>query len=120
LVPVNEDIFPDPLAARPMEVFELVQLYIVPATLPEKFMAVLEFWWHNTWFATGSTAGTGFTVIVKNELVPVHVTPALVYAGVTVMVAVTGTLERLVAVNDAISPDPAAARPMEALELAQL
>ena len=26
LVPVNELMFPDPLAARPMEVFELVQL----------------------------------------------------------------------------------------------
>ena len=26
LVPVNEEIFPDPLAARPMEVFELTQL----------------------------------------------------------------------------------------------
>ena len=88
--------------------------------MPEKFTAAVGARWHKTWFAVGSIAGTGFTVTVKNELVPVHVTPALVNAGVTVMVAVTGTLARLVAVKEEISPDPAAASPMEALELVQL
>ena len=40
--------------------------------------------------------------------------------GVTVIVAVTGALVKLIAVNDAISPLPLAARPMEGLLLVQL
>jgi hypothetical protein len=39
LTPVNEAIFPMPLAARPMEVLSLVQLKMVPPTAPEKFIA---------------------------------------------------------------------------------
>ena len=35
LVTVNDEISPDPAPARPMEVFELVQLYSVPGTFPE-------------------------------------------------------------------------------------
>ena len=120
LVTEKDEILPVPAPARPMEVLELTQLYTVPGTFPEIITNEVEARWHKTWFATGSAVGTGFMVMVKNVLVPVHVTPALVYAGVTVMVAVTGTLERLVAVNDEISPDPAEARPMDVLELVQL
>ena len=35
LVTVNEAISPIPAEGRPMEVFELVQLYSVPGTFPE-------------------------------------------------------------------------------------
>ena len=34
LVTVNEEILPVPAAAKPMEVFELIQLYTVPGTFP--------------------------------------------------------------------------------------
>ena len=64
--------------------------------------------------------GIGFTVIVKNVDVPVQVTPALVKTGVTVIVAVSGAKEVLVAVNEEIFPDPPAPKPMEVLEFTQL
>ena len=35
LVTVNDEILPVPPAARPTEVFELTQLYMVPGTFPE-------------------------------------------------------------------------------------
>jgi hypothetical protein len=43
---------------------------------------------------------------------PVQLTDPLVKVGVTVIVAVTGAVPLLVAVNDAISPEPVAGRPM--------
>lgn len=38
---LNDGIGPDPLAARPMEGFEFVQLYVVPAAPPEKLIPVV-------------------------------------------------------------------------------
>ena len=70
--------------------------------------------------ATAFTLGIGLTVIVKVIGVPVQVVPALVYEGVTVIVATTGALLAFVAVKDAILPDPAAARPMDGVLLVQL
>ena len=58
--------------------------------------------------ATGLTVGAGFTVIVKVKGVPAQ--PLAV--GVTVIVAITGTVPGFVAVNDGIVPLPLAARPM--------
>ncbi len=49
-----------------------------------------------------------------------HVTPPLVYAGVTVIVAVTGALVALVPVKDAILPEPLAAKPMLGVLFVQL
>jgi len=46
--------------------------------------------------------------------------PDPVYAGVTVMVAVWGAVPGLVAVKEAMSPDPPEASPMEGFELVQL
>ena len=62
----------------------------------------------------------GFTVMLKEALLPVHVRPALVNVGVTVILAVTGAEVVLVTVNEEILPVPAAARPMEVFELTQL
>ena len=62
------------------------------------------------------TVGVGLTVIVKLVDVPAQ----LRFVGVTVMVAVTGALVLLVAVNDAMSPEPLAARPMLVLLFVQL
>ena len=70
----------------------------------------------SVWLVTGSTTGVGFTVISK-----LSVGPEQPFAeGVTVMVAVTGALPVLVAVNDGMFPLPAAARPMEASVFVQL
>ena len=51
---------------------------------------------------------------------PVHQTPAFVRVGVTVMIAVTGAFVLFRAVNEAMSPEPLAGRPMEGLVLTQL
>jgi hypothetical protein len=72
------------------------------------------------WVRLQITEGTGFTVIVKKVLVPVHVVPELENAGVTVMVAVTGAFVRFVAGNEGISPEPEAASPIEGTEFVQL
>ena len=58
--------------------------------------------------------------MLKEVAVPVHVNPALVYVGTTLMVAVSGPVVVLVTVNEEISPDPAEGRPMEVFELVQL
>ena len=61
------------------------------------------------------TAGVGFTVIVKITGVPAHP----LAEGVTVTVAVTGTLVVFVAVNAAILPAPLAAKPIEVVLFVQ-
>lgn len=52
--------------------------------------------------------------------VPTQLTPAFVYVGVTVMVAVTGAVVALAATNDPILPEPLAAKPMEGVLFTQL
>ena len=52
--------------------------------------------------------------------VPTQLTPALVYVGVTIMVAVTGAVVALVATKDPILPLPLAANPIEGVLLTQL
>ena len=51
---------------------------------------------------------------------PVQFVPPLTKEGVTVMLAITGTVPLLIAVNEAISPAPFAASPMLVLLLTQL
>ena len=58
--------------------------------------------------------------MVKTVGVPEQVTPLLVYEGVMVRVATAGTPPVFTAVNEAMLPDPVAARPMLALLLVQL
>ena len=120
LIAANVAILPVPLAARPMDGVLLVQLYTVPAVAPVKLMAVVEAPLQTTWLVTVFTVGTGFTVMVNIVGVPVQVTAPLVYEGVTVIVAVTGTAVALVAVNEPIFPVPLAARPMDGVLLIQL
>ena len=66
--------------------------------------------------ATGLTVGAGLTVIVNVMGVPTQP----LADGVTVIVAITGAVPALVAVNEAILPLPAAARPMDGVVLVQL
>lgn len=42
LVPVNAAMFPEPLAASPIEVVLFVQLSVLPGTVPEKFTAPVD------------------------------------------------------------------------------
>ena len=58
--------------------------------------------------------------MVNDVELPVQVTPALVYEGVTVMEAETGAVAVFVARKEAISPVPLAGRPMEVFEFVQL
>lgn len=62
------------------------------------------------------TVGVGFTVIVYVELVPRQ----LLAVGVTIIVADIGLVPVLVAVNDAMLPDPLAAKPIALLEFVQV
>ena len=41
-VAIKDEMFPEPFAARPMEVLLFVQLNMVPLTAPEKFIAFVE------------------------------------------------------------------------------
>ena len=116
LVAVNEAMVPVPLAARPMLVLLLVQLYVLPATAPLNDTAVVAAPLHNVWFDTVATVGVGLTVMVNVVDEPVQ----LFALGVTVMVATCAVVPLLVAVNEAISPVPLAARPMLVLLLVQL
>ncbi len=47
LIPINEAILPIPLATKPIDVFELIQLYEVPLTVPEKLIADVAVPLHN-------------------------------------------------------------------------
>lgn len=119
-IAVNEGMLPLPLAANPMELVLLVQLYTVPATVPEKLMAAVVALLHTTWLDIAFTVGEGLTVIVNVFAVPVHVLPPLVNEGVTVMVAVTGVLPELTAVKEPILPVPLAASPIDGVLFVQL
>ena len=52
--------------------------------------------------------------------VPTQLTLPLVNVGVTVIVAVTGALVALVAMKEAILPEPVAAKPIEGVLFTQL
>jgi hypothetical protein len=116
LVAVNAAMLPVPLAARPLDVVLLVQLYVVPLTAPLKFTAVVVAPLHNAWLDIVFTTGVGFTVIVNVPLVPVQPFAD----GVTVIVAVTGTEPVFAAANEDILPVPFAARPIDGVLLVQL
>jgi hypothetical protein len=119
---VKEAMFPVPLAAKPIDVVLFVQLYtIVPPVVGlENVTPVVGAPLHTTWLATAVTVAVGFTVIVNVLDVPAHVTPALVYEGVTVIVAVTGAVVVLIPVKLVMFPEPDAARPIDVVLFVQL
>ena len=116
---VKEGILPVPLAARPIEVVLLVQLYTVPVTAPVKLIAVVAVPLHNDWLATVFTVGIGFTVMVNVLGVPAQVEP-LTKTGVTVMVAVIAALVLFVPMKEGMLPVPLAPRPIAVLLFVQL
>jgi hypothetical protein len=116
LIAVNDGIFPLPLAASPIVGSLLVQLKPVLPTAPVKLMALVEEPLQTTWLAGSATLGVGLTVMVKLCAIPAQP----LAEGVTVIVAVTGALVKLIAVKDEIFPVPLAARPMVVLLFVQL
>ena len=120
LVVTNDGMFPVPLAANPIAVFELVQLYTVPGTKPVGVTTVVLPPTQIVWLATALTVGIGLTAIVNVVGVPVQPKPALVYTGVAVIVPDIVAFVVLVVTNDAMFPTPDAPRPIAVLELLQL
>ena len=122
LVAMKDGILPVPLAAIPIDAALFVQLYVTvpPVAGLLKLIAAVDAPLHNTWLATVFTDAIGFTVIVNEIGAPVHVTPALVNMGVTVIVAVIALVWLFTVINDGILPVPLAANPMEVLLLVQL
>lgn len=116
LIAVKDKISPVPLATRPMEGSLLVQLKLLPLTAPVKLTVVVEAPLQTNWLAGSTTSGVGFTVMVK-----LCEAPGQPFAeGVTVIVAVTGALVRLIALNAGIFPAPPAAKPIEVLSFVQV
>lgn len=109
LLAVKVGIIPVPLDDVPIDGVLFVHAKVVPATGPVKLIAETIAPLQTVALFTGSTVGVGFTVIVKANDVPVH--PLAV--GVTVMVAITGAVPVLRAVNVGIDPVPPAAKPMD-------
>jgi hypothetical protein len=64
LVALNDVIFPVPLAASPMAVLVLVQVYVTPVRELLKLIAPVAVPAHNTMFAGTTTSGAGLIVIV--------------------------------------------------------
>jgi hypothetical protein len=116
LVAAKAAMLPVPLAAKPIDMSSLVQLYAVP--VPEKFTATVLAVLHTTWSEGSDTLGVGFTVMVNTCGVPTQTGPAV--WGVTVMVATTGVAPPLVAMKAPMFPVPLPARPTEGVSLVQL
>ena len=115
LVAVNAGVFPVPLAASPIEAYELVQSNVVPGVVLVKFEATIVAPLQTIISEGTTTAGVGLTVIVYEAGVPGQ--PLAV--GVTVIVAITGSAVLFVPVNAGVSPVPLAARPIPESELIQ-
>ena len=113
--PVNEAISPLPEAAKPIEGVLLVHEKVVPAVALVKAIVLVVVLAHSTWSAIVLTDGIGLIVMVKVLSGPMQ--PLAV--GVTVMVATTGFEVEFNPVNEAISPLPEAAKPIEGVLLVQ-
>ena len=83
-------------------------------------MAVVAVLLHTDWFGIALTVAVGLTVMANDIGVPTQLTPAFTNVGVTVMVAVTGAVPVLLAVNDGIFPAALAANPMDGVLFTQL
>lgn len=105
---------PEPEVPRPMLVLLFVHAYVVIPTVLVlvKPMAAVEAPWQTTWLAGCSTCPVGLTVMVKLLVPPEHETPPLVKVGVTAIVATTGDVPVLMAVNSGMFPVPVAVSPM--------
>ena len=72
LVAMKAGTLPLPLSGKPMTIFELVQLKVVPGRLLLKLDAGILVPEHTVELTGTITLGNGLTVIVKLEAVPAH------------------------------------------------
>jgi hypothetical protein len=118
LVAMKEAILPAPFPANPIDGVLLLQLNTMllpplPLLGLVNIIGVDDEALHNTWLATAFTVAVGLTVMVNVLDVPTQLTPPFINVGVTVMVAITGAVVTLVAMNVGILPAPAAANPID-------
>jgi hypothetical protein len=113
-VPVNEAIFPVPLAPKPIAVLEFVQLVVAPTGVEVKLTTGVAPP-HCEIFVTAVKTGLGLIVIVKVIGVPAH--PAAV--GVTVIVATKSVEPVFVPVKAGKFPVLLAAKPIAVFEFVQ-
>ena len=116
-VAVNEAMSPVPLTPRPMAVLLFDQAYVVvpPVRLVVKLMAPLAPLLQSTMLAGSVTCADGLTVMVNVSAGPTQFTEPFAKVGITVIVALMGAVPALVAVNEAMLPEPLAARPIAVL-----
>lgn len=107
---------PLPLPCKPMAVFELVQLKVVPGRLLLKLYAGILVPEHTVELTGTLTLGNGLTVIVKLEAFPAQP----LKKGVTVMIEEMGEELLFTAENAGKLPLPFDARPIEEFELVQV
>ena len=104
---INVGIFPVPDPAKPIDVSEFVQLYVVnPTVLAVVKDTLVESPLHTTCEAGRFTCAAGLTVTVYVFEGPKHITPALSKDGVTVIVDTKGAVPVFVAVKVGTSPVP--------------
>ena len=104
---INVGIFPVPDPAKPIDVSEFVQLYVVnPIVLAVVKDTLVESPLQTTCEAGGFTCATGLTVTVYVFEGPLQITPALSKDGVTVTVDTKGTVPVFVAIKVGTSPVP--------------
>jgi len=114
LFAVKAPILPEPLAAKPMPVVLLVQVYVVVppefevAKLIAGVLVALQTKRSDGWVISP----VGFTVIVKLIGEPVQDVPPFAKVGVTIIVAIFGDVVVFVAVKTPILPEPLAAKPI--------
>ena len=77
LMPVKEAILPVPLAANPIEVLLLVQLYTAPGTELLKFTGIVLKLLQVLWSGILASTGVGFTVISNETGVPLQAVPGV-------------------------------------------
>ena len=94
-------------------------MVVPPVLFVPKITAVVAALLQTTWLAGWITSPVGLTVIVKVLVGPVQGTPLLVNVGVTTIVAITGAVPVLVAVNDEMFPIPDAKSPIDGVSFVQ-
>ena len=86
-----------------------------PVRSVPKVTSVVAFPEQSVWFVRSLIWAVGLTVMVKVSAGPTQFTEPLAKVGITVIVALIGDVPALVAVKEAMFPEPLAPRPMAVL-----
>ena len=113
-IAINEGIESTPLDDKPIAVLLFVHEYVVPTVVGAKFIVAIASPLQTTGETGCVNCADGLIVIVNVLGVPVvQVTPALVYVGVTAIIAFIGIVPEFTAVKLGIVPVPFAANPID-------